>query len=230
MLSPKPTDFVRRSPLYRWHVAAGAVFVEQDGAAIAESYSGVTADPMVCVVADLSLRPRHGVKGWEAWSTLASLGIERPEATNRATPMDGGGTALRLGDNEALLLGAVVGDAPLLRRASGLSSTPGFYPVPRQDTHAWLLLLGRMVPAMLAKVCAIDFRPERFAELMIAQTMVARVGAVVLRWDLGRIPAFHLLADMASAHYLWRALLQAANEYGGQPLGIAALRGHANAP
>jgi sarcosine oxidase subunit gamma len=230
MLSVMPTAFLRRSPLYRWHADAGATFVEQDSGASPERYPGLPADLPACALADLSLRPRLGAKGWETWSTLASIGIGQPEANNRALRLPGGGAVLRLGDNEAFLLSDTAGDAPLLRRAAALSDTPGFFPVPRQDTHAWLLLLGEHAPALLSKVCAIDFRPDRFADLAIAQTMIARVGAVVLRCDAGGILAFHLLADTASALYLWTTLLQAANEYAGRAVGFEMLRSIAAAP
>jgi sarcosine oxidase subunit gamma len=38
------------------------------------------------------------------------------------------------------------------------------------------------------------------------------------------VPVFHLLADSASADYLWEALLDAMAEFGGAPVGLAALR------
>jgi len=220
----QPTDFPRRSALYRWHIAAGAEFSEQDGAAAPERYAGAAPDLASCALADLSVLPRLGMKGWTAWTTLASVGIDRPVENNQATRMRGGGLALRLGDNEALLLGAVAGDAPLLKEAMMLPVASGFYPVPRQDTHAWFALIGAAVPALLSKVCAIDFRIGRFADLAIAQTMVARVGAVVLRCDVDQTTAFHVLADSASALYLWQVLLQAGEEYHGRAAGLEALR------
>ena len=125
---------------------------------------------------------------------------------------------------------SVIPGQQAVRGTAALADASGFYPVPRQDTHAWLLLLGRQVPALLSKVCAIDFRPDRFADLAIAQTMVARVGAVVLRCDIGGALAFHVLADTASTLYLWTTLLQAAGEYDGRAAGFAMLRTLATAP
>lgn len=224
MLAPQPTQFARRSPLYRWHVDAGAAFALLGEAASPERYPGPQADPAICALADLSLLPRFGAKGWETWSTLASIGIARPDRNNTASRLSGGGVAMRLGDNEAFLLGNTSGDAPLVQRADALPGAPGFYPVPRQDTHAWLLLVGREVPNLLSKVCAVDFRLDRFADLAIAQTMVARAGSVVLRDDIAGTPAFHVLADSASARYLWGVLLDAAEEHSGRAIGFEALR------
>lgn len=223
MLSVQPTHFARRSPLYRWHLAAGAEFCAQQDGASPLRYPGEAADPAVLAFADLSMLRRLGLKGWNAWSTLRSILIEPPQANNRAVRMPGGGLALRLGDNEALLLDAVDGTAPLLSAALGLAPASGCYPVPRRDTHAWLLLLGAATPELLAKLCAVDLRLPRFADLAIAQTMVARLGAVVARCDLAGVPAFHLLVDSASAAWLWDALLVAGEEFDGRALGLEGL-------
>jgi sarcosine oxidase, subunit gamma len=224
MLAPQPVQFTRRSPLYGWHVDAGAEFVLLGEAAHPERYPGPRGDSTICALADLCLLPRFGAKGWEAWSTLATIGVARPDRNNTAWRLSGGGVAMRLGDNEAFLLGAISGDAAEVQRAEALPSAPGFYPVPRRDTHAWLLLIGAEVPKLLSKVCAVDFRFDRFADLTVAQTMVARVGAVVLRDDIAGKPAFHVLADSASARYLWDVLLDAAEEYSGRAIGYEALR------
>jgi sarcosine oxidase subunit gamma len=42
--------------------------------------------------------------------------------------------------------------------------------------------------------------------------------------DLGGTPAFHLLADSASAEYLWTCVLDATAEFDGAPVGWTALR------
>jgi sarcosine oxidase, subunit gamma len=223
VLAPQPAQFTRRSPLYRWHVDAGAEFALRGEAANPERYPGPQGDPTICALADLSLLPRFGAKGWETWSTLATIGVARPDRNNTASRLSGGGAAMRLGDNEAFLLGDLSGDAVTVQHAQALPTASGFYPVPRRDTHAWLLLVGREVPKLLSKVCAVDFRPDRFADLAVAQTMVARAGSVVLRDDIAGTPAFHVLADSASASYLWGVLLDAAEEYSGRAIGSEAL-------
>ena len=84
------------------------------------------------------------------------------------------------------------------------------------------------VSALLAKICAVDLRLERFADLRIAQTSVARSNCVVIRADLGALPAFHLLGDSASAEYMWDCLLDAMAEFDGGPIGLDILRQEAS--
>ena len=50
------------------------------------------------------------------------------------------------------------------------------------------------------------------------------MNAIVIRADLGKAPAFHILADGASAEYLWHCILDAMEEFDGAPAGLAALR------
>jgi sarcosine oxidase, subunit gamma len=224
MLVQQPAQFTRRSPLYRWHLEADAAFAAHGESTQVERYPDPQGDPSICALADLSLLPRFGAKGWETWSTLARIGIAAPDRNNTASRLADGGVAMRLGDNEAFLLCDIFGNAPLVERAQGLASASGFYPVPRTDTHAWLLLIGAEVPKQLSKVCAVDFRLDRFDDLSVAQTMIARVGSVVLRDDIAGTPAFHVLADSASVRYLWCVLLDAATEYAGRAIGFEALR------
>ena len=51
------------------------------------------------------------------------------------------------------------------------------------------------------------------------------MSGIILRQDLGELPVFHLLADSASADYLWDCLVDAMAEFDGAPVGLAALRG-----
>ena len=131
-------------------------------------------------------------------------------------------------DGGVLLLGDLGGEG---RDPAGLESAweagqgaRGF-PLPRQETHAWFLVSGVSADALFAKLCGVDLRPARFADLAIAQTSLARMSGLVCRQDLGGTLAYHLLADGASAGYLWDCLIDAMAEFNGGPVGLAALRG-----
>jgi sarcosine oxidase, subunit gamma len=76
---------------------------------------------------------------------------------------------------------------------------------------------------MFAKICGVDLRASSFANHRIAQTSVARSNGIVIRSDLGGVPAYHLLGDSASASFVWRSVLDAMDEFGGAPVGLDAL-------
>ena len=81
----------------------------------------------------------------------------------------------------------------------------------------------RDAAAMLAKLSGVDFRPRRFDDLEIAQTFVARLAAIVVRDDMGGTLAYNLLADSASALYLWDCIVEAMVEFDGAVVGTEAL-------
>ena len=91
----------------------------------------------------------------------------------------------------------------------------GAYPVPRMDTHAWFRLDGPDAPTLFSKLCAVDLRPARFANLTVAQTVAARVSVIVIRQDVRNAPCYHVLTDSASALYFWDCLVDAMTEFGG---------------
>jgi sarcosine oxidase subunit gamma len=163
------------------------------------------------------------------WLTAQGLSIG-PDS-NRAYPQTGGEQALRLAPNEVFLIDSLAGTGDLIRRLDAAWSWSGErprrpigYPMPRAESHAWFLVTGAQAPAMFAKICGVDLRPHRFPVGSIAQTSLAKMSGIIIRADLGDMPAFHLLADSASAEYLWRCLLDAMAEFEGAPVGWAAVR------
>jgi sarcosine oxidase subunit gamma len=138
---------------------------------------------------------------------------------------------MRLGANDIVIATDLESTSPLPDRLQqaweGLENPPreprGF-PVPRQDGFCWFALTGNRAHATLAKLCAVDLRPHRFADGEIAQTFVARLSAVVARYDLGTTLAYYLFADSASSEYWWDCLTDAMQEFTGIPVGLAALQ------
>ena len=226
-----PAEERRRSPLYRALEAHGARFEALGGYAVASDFRrGAAADVAQAEslgLADLTPFPRIGFKGWNIAPWLAGHGATMGEASNRAYPQADGTRIARLAPGEALLLADRGGAGPLIEtldQAWSMAEADGCFRVARDETSCWLLLTGAHAPSMLAKVCAVDLRPQAFATDAIAQTNVARLNVIVIRGDLGPVPAYDLITDLASAVYLWGALLDAMAEYDGAPIGLAAIR------
>ncbi len=226
-----PLDYARRSPLYRTLEAAGAGFARLNGYAAAESFGGETDEEANAAkrlgLADLTPLRRLGFKGWNIDPWLAANGAAPGADSNRTYPQADGTRIARLGPGEVVLLGDRAGGGTLidaLDKAWSMADADGCFRVDREETSCWLLLSGAHAPAMLAKVCAVDLRPAFFTEHAIAQTNLARLNAVILRADLGGMPAYDILSDIASAAYLWEALRDAMAEFDGAPVGLAAIR------
>jgi len=230
----EPSAQLRRSFVYRKLLDLGARFAPINGGAVAIAFGEDGEDEsrlgQRLGIADLSPLPRTGFKGTGTIEWLQSQGVTIGPESNRGYRQAGGETALRLAPNEVLMIDSLAGGGfigKLDDAWSWVSANPRRpigYPMPRADSHAWFAVSGEAAAGMFAKICGVDLRPSKFGEGGIAQTSIAKMSAIILRQDFGRVPGFHLLADSASADYLWDCLQDAAIEFDGGPIGLAALR------
>lgn len=224
-----PADFSRRSPLYRKLQAENAVFGEIADCALPMRYrdgGDEAATARNLGLAELSPLPRTGFKGRAVLSQMNTAGMTLEFRPNQAFRQKDGVVAAVLAMTEVLLLAPLSGKAPALTALTedwSIETADGCYLVPRQDSHFRFMVTGEHASAMFAKICGVDLRPRTFPDLAIAQTSIARSNAIVIRDDIGEIPAYHLLGDSASAGYMWDCLLDAMAEFGGRPIGLGAL-------
>ena len=230
-----PATHPRRSCIYRVLQQAGARFAPVNDAAIAADFGKPVeveaAQARRMGIADLSVLPRTGFKGVGTVEWLTAQGLAIGPDSNRASPQAGGELAARLAPAEIFLIDGLAGTGELVRRLNAAWSWGGEkprtligYPMPRSESHAWFMITGKHAPAMFAKICGVDLRLHRFAVGTIAQTSIAKMSGILIRADLGDTAAFHLLADSASAEYLWTCVLDAMAEFDGAPVGLSALR------
>ncbi|WP_073265142.1 sarcosine oxidase subunit gamma family protein [Pseudomonas punonensis] len=180
-----------------------------------------------CALVDLSNLPRVGFRGTDAAAYLQNKGYQLPDRPNQACLQHTGEQVLRLSQTEYFLLGSLTdGGARIAADEAGwhYDESLANYLLPRQDSHTWLALTGAHLPELFAKICGVDLRTEAFPFGAVAQTSVARLNAIVVNGSTANLPVFHLLCDRASAHYLWGALLDAMDEFGGKAAGIEALQ------
>jgi sarcosine oxidase subunit gamma len=220
-----PVALPRRSPLRRKLQAAGAEWRKLDDIAVADTVDGTTAGRIV--IADLSPFPRLGFKGRGTVPAMQARGIALDATANRAFRQPDGGLCLVLAPGEVILLSNLNGDGERLAQLEAdwrIEDEERTYPLSRRDSHAWLAVAGEALPEMVAKLCAIDLRRDKFADLAIAQTSIAKMSAILTRADMGTTPVFHLLVDSAAALYFCDCLLDAADEFGGRIVGLKALQ------
>ncbi|MFQ5549007.1 MAG: sarcosine oxidase [Woeseia sp.] len=225
-----PDRHLRRSPIYRRHLALGASFTAFADAAVVTEYGDARDEQATAVdlaIADLSVLPRSGFRGKGAAAWLEGHDIGLPSSANKALRQADGSLVARLSNDEYLLLGNLTDESGPATRTSAawsLDTTDHVYDLPRADSHGWLAVTGGHASSMLAKVCGVDLRLQKFPDGDVAQTSVARTNAIVIRADRGSCPCFFILGDASVTEYLWGALLDAMREFGGRAIGIAALR------
>ena len=229
-----PLRYLRRTPLYRLHLQAGAEFEELEDTAIVAAYGDVYADEHEHTrqaeklgLADLTPLSRIGFKGAGATAWVESQGVVIPAQANRNHSLRAGTVSARLSAQEILILSDLDASSQLpltLENAWSRRTAVNTWLLPRRDSHCWFALSGTAAAEALSKLCAVDLRARRFAAADIAQTSVACCSAVVIRHDLCTTPCFYLLADLSLAEFLWEVLLDAMQEFSGKPVGIRALR------
>lgn len=229
-----PESLTYRSPVYRKLRELDAEFAESNGYAVATTI-GDTATQIAAArqlsLCDFSGLSRLGFKGSGTCEWIAEQGLAVPIESNRALPQVDGGLVARLAPNEVLILSDIEQQSGYIERlikarqpGNDSVTAPRGFNVPRQDSHAWFRLTGSKTAATLAKLCGVDLRAKSFDNLEVAQTSVARLNAIVIRDDVADIPAFHLLADSASAGYWWDCLLDAGLEHEIRIVGLDALQ------
>jgi len=235
----QPSAYARRSFLYRKLTDAGARFGEAGDAAVALDFGDPDGEAQAARrmgLADISMLPHSGFKGAGVVEWLRGQGVEVSEEPNWAPRQTGGGLAVRQAAAEVMILGDLSGDGGWPERLKQAwwaepvpPQRPRGFPMPRDETHAWLAVTGEHAAAMFAKLCGVDLRAQSFPQGRVAQTSIARLNGVIVRDDRGddrdAAPFYHLLADCAAAEYLWDCLLDAMAEFDGQPVGLTALRG-----
>ncbi len=158
------------------------------------------------VFEDRTLSPRAGVKGPGARDFLVGRGFGPLPPPNQAIRSPSGAVVAMLGASEALILDPGATTA-LWSFDTGAPLAPGAYPVPRGEGTFWVTVAGESAPAMFAMVCGVDLRPQVFPDLQVAQTIIAKASAIVIRDTSIADDGFHVLGDISLAGYLVRQLL-----------------------
>jgi sarcosine oxidase subunit gamma len=225
MATLQARNFLERSPLAHRHAGAtlGAL---GDGVIVARyGEQDESAQLRRCALIDLSNLARVGFRGIQSADYLLPRGYQLPQAPNQALTQADGSRVARLSQNEYLLLGSLHDAGSRIaeeERAWQFGETAN-YLLPRQDSHAWLLLTGAHCAEVMAKLCGVDLSAHAFPPGAVAQTSAARINVIVINLAEGELPCLQILCDRASANYFWDALLDAMAEFGGKPAGVDGL-------
>ena len=229
-----PSSQLRRSALYRRHLALGGQF-EPRGEVFclthyaAEAHQTEHQQAQLLGLCDLSTLPRTGFKGSTAIDWLRTQSVVLPSAINTTAEQPSGSLCAQLSHQEVLLLSDLRCQSEDIARLNqpidnlAEDSFQQTYELPRADSHCWLAISGSEAAKMMAKLCAVDLRPDKFQNGSIAQTTVAKLNSVIVRQDLSDTLCFYLLCDATCVEYIWDCLLDAMNEFAGQAIGIDAL-------
>ena len=159
---------------------------------------------------DLTNRHRWGLRGQGAAEALRIQGWDLPEQPNRLVASINQSFVMALSQREFWVLDPHYDAAEL---TMGNEFTTDAYPLFCQSSHAWLVLKGSQTSALMAKVCAVDLRPDAFSVGDVAQTQMALINCIIARHDLAGDDVFSIFVDQSYAEYALEALLDARQEF-----------------
>ena len=170
---------------------------------------------------DLSHRQRCGLKGPGADAWLKSVAVTTPAGINQWAPLGECGLIARLASSEFLIensAGQVDVDRIRTQLGRGVS---GVTPVLRQDAE--IALTGPRVNDLLLQTCSFNFAGLDLAAHPIVMTSMIGVSVLALPGTWQGNGFYQIWCDGTYAVYLWRHLLEIAEELDGGAVGFAAL-------
>lgn len=161
------------------------------------------------------------IRGREARRVLAQV-YDLEETDVGQVRLVADGTLVCLRPDECVLLTSDVQAA--LKRLKGVSSSRLLTLTDVTHGRAMILITGLRAADVLPKVCGLDFSARRFPDHYAAQTMLAKVRALVIRADSGDLPVYTVVVDRSLATYVWEVVYDATREFSGLILSKDALR------
>ena len=235
---------IRRSALHAFHLAEASM-TEDHGWQCADSYGSVDAEVRTIReqvgLSDISPLAKLDIQGNDVFASLGhklwlGLSLETVPVGRvvrvppQALQLDAqaGGLLCSLARNHARLISSPgTADAVHARVESVIPQTADPACVHLTDVTSnftAVQIVGPRSRDVLRKLTALDLRPAQFPDLACAQGSLASIHALILRADIQAHPAYQVYCGREFGAYLWDALLDAGQEFGARPFGLAAQR------
>ncbi len=171
---------------------------------------------------DLSCLGRFGLKGPAAENWLREQSIPVPPGVNQWLQIGQCSLIARLATSEFFIEDGTGSDnfAFDIRHKLGCG-LPGVTPVLRQD--AKIAMAGPVAHEVCAQTCSVNFAALNLDERPLVMTTMIGVSVLVIPGLWNGKPLFQIWCDPTFSPYLWKHLLEIAQELGGGAVGIAAL-------
>jgi sarcosine oxidase subunit gamma len=225
-------EYKYRSFVYRKFVNLNATWAEINGYAAVLKIKDLKSElesAQKLALCDLSYIQRIGFKGSSAPDWLLEQKIVIPHDINSARLVNNDYLVARLGAYDILILGHIENKTNIKQKLEQKwcedysSDNNCGYIMPKQDSHACFYVCGAHASEMFSTLCAVDLRTNKFENLMIAQTFLAKITATIIRYDIGSTPGYYVLVENVSSEYCWDAIYDAMQEFKGQVIGLSCL-------
>ncbi len=222
MMAPTPK---RLTAMHHQHLAAGAAMVDEAGWSRPARYADPDAERArlrasvgICDISPFVKLSIQG-DGLEAALLPELEGV----AVGRLVRRTDGAVVARLAPDEAFL---VSGPAPAPPDAALLAGDgTRIHAVDLTSGMAGAAVTGPAAGQALASLTDLDLSDGAFPDLSCAQARFVEVYGLLLRLDTDGLPGYQLYFSRDFGHYLWEALVEAAEHLDGGPVGVEAWTG-----
>ncbi len=175
-------------------------------------------------LADVTPHGKLQIEGAAALEAARAAFGHAPEAIGAGVPVEGG-YLYRLRHDQFYLSTPPGGEGSAQARLEAAIADNRWFVTVTDLTQglAEMRVIGPHSRSLLSKVCALDFQPDAFPNLAAKQTSLAKTRQLILRRDFGNLPAFTCVGAQSLGAYVWEVMLEAGQEFGLVPMGIAAL-------
>ena len=215
---------IKLTPLHSTAQRLDATFTEQRGWRIPEVYTTledeITAARDGIVLADETPNGKLLLEGDHAESVLrAAFDSESLEIN------EGRGGIYRLRNDLFFIYTPPGRETRTQKKLTTASASSEQFLTITEVTHgrAEIRVIGPHSYELLSKVCGLDFHPSVFLNETAKQSSLVKTTQLIIRCDIGELPAFSIIGAQSLGPYVWDTLMEAGREFGVVPIGTAAL-------
>lgn len=216
------------TPIFTLAQKSGARFELRDGwqiaAAFAPSAIEQAAAQQHVALADCSANGKLIVEGTQVEKVIQALG-ELPELAIGQGAAASPHHIFRLRQDQ-FFISTPIGEEGAVQEqlhaaAAPLVSLITFTPITHGRAELWLV--GPQAAELLSRLCGLDFHDQPFPNLSARQSSVAKTRQLILRRDLGQLPAYALIGGRSLAAYLWETIMVCGRDLPIQPIGFSTI-------
>jgi 4-methylaminobutanoate oxidase (formaldehyde-forming) len=219
---------MKSSAIDTWARSHGARLGEAAGWRIVEDYGSVEAEVAAArdgvAQADMSAHGKVQIEGEAAASVIrAGLG-GAPEGVGAGWRGEAS-EAYCIRPDLFLVLTPPGGEGAVVARLEAARAGHSGLVTVTDLTHglAALSVIGPHSRDVLGRLCALNLADDVFPNRSARATSVAKTRQVIARRDVGGVLAYTLVGARSLAGYLWEALIETAQAWGGAPIGAHAV-------
>ena len=217
---------IKLTPLYVTARQLDAQFAEQQGWRVPEVYSTVEAEVAAArrgvVLVDETPNGKLTVEGDRAEGVLQAVFDAPPLAIGAGVAVEAA-RVYRLRNDRFFVGTPPGGEGAALLRLAEAAKASGCTVTDMTHGRAEIRAVGPASQNLMGKVCGLDFHPTTFPDWTARQSSLARTAQLIIRRDIGPLPAFSIVGARSLGAYLWDTLAEAGREWGLLPAGRGSL-------